>query len=170
MRRFPQLILSVSNHGKAAAMAAWRLASRLSARPAVRVLVSSHLAPCLVPPCCSKQETAFSSITVPSLSRAPLHQILRSLPRCPFRLVPRPVLRLAHRLVLLPSRFVSPFSSRPVLPDVPNDLPPVLRSRRFVKLISSLSPCFAVLAVLAASCPDDAGRARTPHNGFVASK
>lgn len=49
--------------------------------------------------CRSKQETAFSSITAPSLSRAPLCQILRSLPRCPFRLVPRPVLRLVVRLV-----------------------------------------------------------------------
>lgn len=62
---------------------------------------------------------------------------------------------------------LGPFSSRPALPDVSNGLPPILRSRRFVQLVSSFSPCLAVIIV---SRPDDAGRVRIPHHGHAAGR
>ena len=114
----------------------------------------------------------FSSIQSSPL--ASLRRTLRSLPRCLIRFAhpSRPSSRLAsrrssrsHAVSLCLSVLISFRLARCAA-----RLPSVLLSRRFVQLISSLSPCFAVLAVLAASCPDDAGRARTPHNGFVASK
>lgn len=65
----------------------------------------------------SRKRRRFSSITAPRLSRAPVPSNpppCRPLPHLLrlFRLVPRPVLRLAHRLVLMPSRL--PFRSHPV--------------------------------------------------------
>ena len=70
------------------------------------------------------------------------------------RLVSRPVLRLVSRFVLMPSCRPSRSSSRPVLSDVPNGLPPVLRSRRFVHLILPFSPM--PCRPLVASWSDDA--------------
>lgn len=95
-------------------------------------------------------------------------------PRCP----------LPHSLFAHPSRSSSrlasrsssrshavsspvPFSSRPVFLDVPDELPPVLRSRHFVQLVFSFSPCLAVIIV---SRPDDAGRVRIPHHGHAAGR
>lgn len=92
VHRFLQLILSLSNQRKAAEMMAARLSARPSARPAVRILVSPYPVPCLVYSCRSKQEAAFSSITAPSLSRAPPRQILR-----PLSIPSRPSSRLASR-------------------------------------------------------------------------
>lgn len=112
VRRFLQLILSLSNQRKAVEMMAARLSARLLARSAIRVLV-----PCLVPPCCSKQEAAFSSTRLPACLVPRPRQILRSL-----SIPSRPSSRLASRR---PSRshavsLLVPFSSRPVLPDVPH--------------------------------------------------
>lgn len=103
----------------------------------------------LVHPCRSKQEAAAFSICPVS----PLASCLAPSnppPRCPLphslrsssliRLAPRPVLRLAARLVFMPSCSSSRSSFRPVLPDVPHGFPPVLRSRRFVQLILPFSP------------------------------
>lgn len=93
---------------------------RLVPRPVLRPVFSSRLISSrafLVHPCRSKQEAAFSSITAPSLSRALSRQILRPLP-IPFRPSSRFASRRPSRF--MPSRFVSPFSSRFVLPDVPH--------------------------------------------------
>lgn len=150
VRRFPQLILSLSHQGKAAAMMACRscLASRPSVRPATRVLVSPlcSLFICVV---ASRRRRRFPS---PRLSRASPRQISRPLPIASFasliRLVPRPGLRLAARLVLMSSRLIVPFSSRFCLVGCQDAarLPPVLLPRRFVQLISPFSPCLVVIA------------------------
>ena len=160
-RRFPQLILSLSNQGKAAEMMAARPAARSSARPsarpAVRVLVSSHLVPCLVPPCCSKQEAAFSSTRLPACLVLPPRQILRPLP-IPSRFSSRLASRSSSRSpavslclsVLIPFRLARCVAR----------LPP----RRFVQLILSSSS-----HVLPPSSPHDRipqaehGYRLTPH-------
>lgn len=121
-----------------------------SVRPAARVLVSPLCSLSIVHSCCSKQDGG----------------VVSRLPAC---LVPRPVkssapLPVASFASSIPSRSSSrlasrsssrshavsspvPFSSLPVFLDVPDELPPVLRSRRFVQLVFSFSPCLAVIIV-----------------------
>lgn len=123
VRRFHQLILSVSHQGKAAAMTAWRLAARPparssfrpSARPAARVLVSPLCSSFIVHPCRSKQEAAFFIYPIVPACLAPSN-LPSPLPRCLIRFAhpSRPSSRLAsrrpsrshiassHRLVLIP--------------------------------------------------------------------
>ena len=116
------------------------------------------IGPCsrLVPPsyvlivysCHSKQAAAFLIYPVsptclvprPVEASAPLPSLSHSLRSSVSSIVPPCVSFI--RLVIMSSRLSSRSSSRPVLPDVPNGLPPVLRSRRFVQLISPFSsPC-----------------------------
>ena len=145
MRRFPQLILSLSCQEKAAAMMASRLASRHSARPAVRVLVSYHAV--IVHSFRSKQEGGGVFLIYHGSPFA----------SCPVSSNPPPVARCLIRFAhpsrpspCLASRY--PSRSHIVSSLVPSRLarcvarlPPVLRSRRFVQLVSPFSPCLAVL-------------------------
>lgn len=132
-----------SHQGKAATMTAWRLAARPSTRPAARVLVSP-LCSLFIRAVASRRRQRFSHLSrLPACSRVPSCRSLR-----PFSISSRPSSRLASRR---PSRSHAvsptvPFSSRSVLPDVPNGLPHVLRSRRFVQLVSPFSSCFSVLS------------------------
>ena len=97
VRRFVQLILSLPYREEDDGDdVGGGLAVRPSARPSVRVLVSSHLVPCLVPLCRSKQEAAFSSTR---LQACLVPRLVKSSARCSFRLVSRPGLRLVVRLV-----------------------------------------------------------------------
>lgn len=103
----------------------------------------------IVYPCRSKQDGGVvSRLTAcpgprPVKSSAPLPVASFALCSSVSSLVPS--CRLAARLVLMPSRLIVPFSFHPVLPDVPHGFPSVLRSRRFVQLISSFSPHLAVI-------------------------
>lgn len=95
VRRFPQLILSWSHHGKVAAMMVWRLCVSSigpSCGPCSRLVSPSRVF--LIHPCCSKQEAAAFSIYLGSSSchRAPSRQILRPLP-----IPSRPSSRFASR-------------------------------------------------------------------------
>lgn len=177
MRRFHQLIISVSHQGKAAVMTAWRLAARPSTRPAARVLVSPLCSLFIVHSCRSKQKAAAFFIYPVS----PLASFLAPLnppPRCPlphslrlFRLVPHSLRssRLASRL---PSRShavpsPAPFSSRPVLPNCRT----AFRSScgRAVLFSSSCRSPHALPSSLSHNrMSDDAGRERIPHHGHEA--
>lgn len=133
-------------------MSAWRLASRPPTRPATRVLVSPLCSLFIVHPCRSKQDggvvSRLPACLVPRLvkSFAPLpvasltafvfaYSVSSLVPSC----VSPPVsfsCRLAFRPVLISSRLAR-CAAR---------LSPVLRSCRFVQLVSPFSPCFAVLS------------------------
>ena len=99
-------------------------------RPAACVFVSPLYSLFIVHSCRSKREAAAFLVF-------PLVSCLASLnhpPRCPFASFASPI----------PSRLIISFSSRSVLPDVLYGLPPILRSCRFVQLVSPFSPCLAV--------------------------
>lgn len=130
MRRFSQLILSVSHQGKAAAYVGVAVL-RLAHRPVLRLVFSSRLyvhRSLFIRVVASKKRRRFPSPPLASCltpSNPPPVASFASL----IRLVPRPFVRLAARLV---PRAVSPhrlvlISSRPVVPDVPHACRPSCR-------------------------------------------
>lgn len=180
VRRFPKLILSLSHQGKAAEMMACRFCvSSLgpflgpSCDPCSRLVPPSRAF--LVHPCRSKQEAAafFIHPAPHRLPRASPRQILRPVARC--------LIRFAHpsrsssRPAVSPSvsfsyRFVSSSRRPSRLARCAARLPPVLRSRRFVQLIS---PCPHALPSLPSLPPHDRMTQdghRGPHHGFEANK
>lgn len=120
VRRFPQLILSWSHHGKVAAMMVWRpcvSSPGPSPGPCSRLVPPSRMF--LIHPCRSKQEAAAFSIYLGSSSchRAPSRQIPRPLPVAS-RFSSRLASRSSSRSHTVSQGILC--SSRPVLPDVPH--------------------------------------------------
>lgn len=155
VRRFHQLILSVSHQGKAAAMTAWRLAARppgqflvSSLRLVLRVVFSFRIICSLiiVYSCRSRRDGGIFYLSwLVLLFCAPPRQILRPLSRClirfahpsrfSFRLASRLGVSFSCRLVVRPVFITS------CLTGLPHGLLSILRSRRFVQLISPFSTC-----------------------------
>lgn len=137
VRRFSQLILSVSHQGKAAAyvgVAVLRLvfSSRLYVHRSLFIRVVA-----------SKKRRRFPSPPLASCltpSNPPPVASFASL----IRLVPRPVVRLAARLVLMPYRLIASFSSHPV-PSCP-------MCRTLAARLAAAPFCSARLAVLPMPC------------------
>lgn len=121
------------------------LAARPSTRLAARVLVSPLCSSFIVHPCRSKQEASAFPVSTACLVPHPVKSSARCLIRSLLiRLVPRPVVRLAARLVLMPYRLIASFSSHPV-PSCP-------MCRTLAARLAAAPFCSARLAVLPMPC------------------
>lgn len=149
VRRFSQLILSVSHQGKAAAYVGVAVL-RLAHRPVLRLVFSSRLyvhRSLFIRVVASKKRRRFPSPPLASCltpSNPPPVASFASLIRLVPRLVPRPVMRLAARLVLMPYRLIASFSSHPV-PSCP-------MCRTLAARLAAAPFCSARLAVLPMPC------------------
>lgn len=148
MRRFPQLILSLSHQGKATAMMAWRpfsLASRPSARPAARVLVSPLCSLFIVHPCRSKQDSGVVSRLHASL----VLLLIKSPARCP---LPHSIRSSVSFFV--PSCVSSPvsFSCRPASSSRSHLIPSYRIAARLSASLAVAPFCSAHLIVLPTPC------------------
>ena len=145
VRRFSQLIFSVSHQGKAAAYVGVAVL-RLAHRPVLRLVFSSRLyvhRSLFIRVVASKKRRRFPSPPLASCltpSNPPPVASFASL----IRLVPRPVMRLAARLVLMPYRLIASFSSHPV-PSCP-------MCRTLAARLAAAPFCSARLAVLSMPC------------------
>lgn len=156
VRRFSQLILSVSHQGKAAAYVGVAVL-RLAHRPVLRLVFSSRLyvhRSLFIRVVASKKRRRFPS---PPLASCLTRQILRPLPHSLRSSVSFLVSFLVPSCVSPPVSFSCRIASSPRSHLIPSRrarcaarLPPVLPPRRFVQLVSPFSPCLAALAALAA--------------------